>query len=205
MCMSAMHTHTRARAVRLPQAARLAEHMARFRDKEARRRSAFSQQVRCPKGRNSAVEDQASTHAEQAHFSADLPCTQTIARPRTATRTISPSHESLLFLYPRKVARFLPAELLLAAGLASEPPHCAVSVPPPPAPLLHVTPADLLPLSYLDARLAGSTAAVGGGASLLGSLAGGGGTSHHHPAHHHSHSHSQSHSQSPSASHQVRP
>ncbi|GLI69495.1 hypothetical protein VaNZ11_014129 [Volvox africanus] len=77
------------------QAGKLAEHMARFRDKEAGRRAAFVS----------------------------------------------------------RVARYIPNDLLARAGLASEPPHCQVTVPPPEVPLISVAMADLQRLSYLDERM----------------------------------------------------
>ncbi|GIL74831.1 hypothetical protein Vretifemale_4634, partial [Volvox reticuliferus] len=84
------------------QAGKLAEHMARVRDKEAGRRAAFVSQV----------------------------------------------------------ARYIPNELLGRAGLASEPPHCQVTVPPPEVPLISVAMADLQRLTYLDERMLAASASL---------------------------------------------
>lgn len=56
-----------------------------------------------------------------------------------------------------QVHRYLPDELLSRAGLASEPPHCQVSVPPPAVPPISVAVQELQRLSYLDERMAASS------------------------------------------------
>lgn len=95
------------------------------------------------------------------------------------------------------MARYLPTELLTRAGLAAEPPHCQVTVPPPAVPLIAVGLPDLQRLSYLDERMAASSslraataaAAAAGGAGA--GAGGGGGGRPPHASHHHHHPHGQ--------------
>ncbi|GIL48153.1 hypothetical protein Vafri_4839 [Volvox africanus] len=111
------------------QAGKLAEHMARFRDKEAGRRAAFVS----------------------------------------------------------RVARYIPNDLLARAGLASEPPHCQVSVPPPEVPLISVAMADLQRLSYLDERMLAASASLR--VSAVPPLHSDASSVHHQHQHQHQHQH----------------